>query len=300
VYVGTGTYNPIDQTPVYVKWQRVDNFIDSTSESGHYIVSVDENDNMKITFGDGIAGMKPTKEVMAVYRVGGGVIGNIGANTITEMEQTLAVVESTFNPDEAYILGEEKEGIEEAKVKSVAHARTLYRAVTEPDFEDLGLANLDVLKVKAIYNAGTNTVHVYLLPKTVVEFTEGQLATCLAFYNERKLLGINVAVHNPVYVEFNPKLVVKVLPAYINDTTRIRTELDAMLRSEFFAQGYFGFGQSFVASEALAGLMSIKGIKSVYFYETDGVTPILDVDVEDNEILTLSASFSKDTSISFA
>lgn len=301
VFVGTGVYNPITGLPVYTKWTRVDNFIDSTPTSEHYTISVDENDNMSVLFGDGVAGLKPSREIMSSYRIGGGVVGNVGANTIVEMEQTLADISTVFNPEEAYVLGVDKESIEEAKIKAVSNIRTLFRAVTLADFEDLAIANLDVSKAKAIWDSVSSTVNIYLLPKVSATFTQPQKDSILAFYDERKLLGVNITVNDPVYIEVSPLIVVKVTTPYIGNTSSIRNELDNMLRNQYFNQGHYDFGQSFITSEIIAGFMSIQGVKSVYLEveEDEELVPLIEVDVNENEIVVLSSSYSKDTSIIF-
>jgi len=283
----------------YIEWNKVDNFIDSAPNSPHYEVVAEDNDDTYILFGDDASGKIPnpyTNGLLASYRVGGGVIGNVGAMTITEMEQSTAEIVQTFNPDTAFVLGEEPEENEEAKVRAVANIRSLWRAVTLADFEDLALAHLQVLKAKAIKGVG-KVVDVYLLPKETTTFTIDQFAEMQTFYEERKLLGVTVNLYDPVYVELNPTISVKVHSAYNTAThiARIKTEIDSILKSEFFVQGHYGFGQTFVASELTKRFMDIEGVKSAYLYED--VDPLRDVDVEANEIITLSAEYDPNTSI---
>lgn len=129
---------------VYVNgepWTRVDNFLLSNATSKHYTYTVNEYGEGTIEFGNDISGMIPpvNAKIQCTYRIGGGESSNVGANTITELVESSAIVTGTHNPNTAFVLGADMESIEEAKVKAPASLRTLDRAVTIRDYADIGL-----------------------------------------------------------------------------------------------------------------------------------------------------------------
>ena len=84
-------------------WKQVPTFLDSDihSSSKVYTVTIDEFDNCYIYFGENVHGKIPTRfenGITATYRVGGGVIGNVQANSITELITSIGAVDSVFNP----------------------------------------------------------------------------------------------------------------------------------------------------------------------------------------------------------
>lgn len=286
----------------YVKWRPVDNFINSSYNSPHYEINLEEDDSVVIAFGDGVAGKIPVtypNGIIASYRVGGGIIGNVGENTVVEVDKSVAEIKRTFNPEPPYQLGEESEDVESAKRRAVARIRSLWRAVTLKDFEDLAISELPVLKAKALYDEETGITIVKLLPKNADTFTPEELNEILAFYRERKLINAIVSVENPDYVELNLKLVVKVFARYSTEIEKIRNEIDNIIRNEFFARGNYDFGQSFIASEIMARLLQVEGVKSVYIYEIteSGEEIIMDKDIKAYEILKLSPEYDKETNI---
>ena len=87
------------------KWERVNSFIDSNSESLHYTISVDDFDVCTIEFGNGYKGHIPKaypNGITVNYRVGGGEVGNVGALIITELDTGISNVASTISTSPAH------------------------------------------------------------------------------------------------------------------------------------------------------------------------------------------------------
>src|SRR6185295_13878445 len=68
-----------------VLWEEVQSFFASTPFDTHYVVEIDENDKCTLQFGSGQRGAVPPAgaHVTAVYRIGLGRGGNVGADTLT-------------------------------------------------------------------------------------------------------------------------------------------------------------------------------------------------------------------------
>ena len=106
-----------------------------------------------VTFGDGVHGKIPhwlssdgsnressdTPNIQVTqYQYGGGSTGNVGANTITSLIDTVPFVASVTNLLPAQ-LGADAETVEDAEGKAPQQLRTLGRAVTPGDFVTLAI-----------------------------------------------------------------------------------------------------------------------------------------------------------------
>lgn len=151
VYAGTGLPNQsvvlgvipflsvvsVDDGAAY---DKVDNFLFSSSSDRHYTVSVDNNDRAVLRFGDGVAGVAPSTNVTIVFKTGGGSAGNVDANQIQKVDGTILDVDSNpvtlivTNPDRASG-GDERESAAEIKVRAPLSIRAPRTSVAREDFE---------------------------------------------------------------------------------------------------------------------------------------------------------------------
>ena len=188
-YTPTAPYNE-SVVHVYVtengetkEWTRVENFLLSSSQSKHYTYTTNEYGEGVFEFGNGISGAIPPKnaKIETTYRIGGGIETNVGANTIIEMDSKFACIDATYNPDTAFVLGADMESIEEAKIKAPASLRTLDRAVTIKDYEDIGILLDFITSAQSVFyesdgvstirviDSDDNILHEYVMSKHVDE-----------------------------------------------------------------------------------------------------------------------------------
>lgn len=269
----------INEGAGFVLWEKVDSFIDSEPESLHYMIITDDNDEFTIKLGNGNVGKIPTaytNGISSTYRIGGGVIGNVGPNTIIELDESLSGIVNTFNPEVAYELGEEKESIESAKVNAKAHAQTLGRAVTLEDYENLAILDWDVRQTKSVWVESTRTVQLYMLPENAETYTTLELAEITEYYEEKKVLGSLFKINNPTFVTVDIVVAVKLLVAYVSQSATIEAEIESII-TELSVIGVNGFGEPFVPSSFIAEIMSrVEGIQSIYFTTPNGDYEMLD------------------------
>ncbi len=66
-------------------WTRVDSFKESKPRDKHYVVKIEQNGGMVITFGDGEKGQRPPSGSATTvrYRDGGGASGNVSRKRLT-------------------------------------------------------------------------------------------------------------------------------------------------------------------------------------------------------------------------
>jgi predicted phage baseplate assembly protein len=131
----------IDEGSGFEAWVQVDDFFASGPGDPHFTVN---RTTGAIALGDGERGRIPaanpalprTNVVARRYRFGGGVRGNAGVGTITELQASVADVESVTNRLAA-LLGSDEEPLAEAKLRAAQELKSKKRAVTTEDFERL-------------------------------------------------------------------------------------------------------------------------------------------------------------------
>lgn len=124
---------------VWVRWRRVDDFLDSGSDDRHYVL---DRLSGVVTFGDGIAGAVPPvgrTNVRADYRTGGGEAGNVPAGAVASLVSSLPFVEGVVNP-EAADGGADAEPTPRVLERGPATLRDRDRAVTPADLERVARA----------------------------------------------------------------------------------------------------------------------------------------------------------------
>lgn len=136
VYVSNNSNNDSE------KWSRVESFAGSESTSKVYMVEVDDFGSIKITFGDNSFGLAPPQNstITCSYYVGGGDKGNVGSNTITEMEDSISVISNTYNVEQKEF-GYDYESTESIKSNAALAHRNLWGAMTCSDFAGLTKLN---------------------------------------------------------------------------------------------------------------------------------------------------------------
>lgn len=126
-------------------WVRVENFFNSGPTDKHYTTVVDEDERLTVVTGNGVNGaLPPLGPVTVQYQTGGGVNGNVAANTITVIGAGITdlagnlVNISVTNPNAA-AGGADRETIEQARRRIPGTLRALTRTVSREDFELVAL-----------------------------------------------------------------------------------------------------------------------------------------------------------------
>ena len=115
-----------------------------------------------MTFGDSITGQIPSPgaTITADYMVGGGSVGNVAANTITQVENGPENIVSVTNPSPASG-GADVESVDHIRIHAPLSITAINRAVTLDDYAALSLNVPSITKASAqstSYNA-SRSVH---------------------------------------------------------------------------------------------------------------------------------------------
>ncbi|MGE5595251.1 MAG: putative baseplate assembly protein [Hyphomicrobiales bacterium] len=210
----------------WIAWKEVENFLDSRPDDRHYVL---DGVTGTVTFGPTIRerdgsersyGVTPAKGAvirMTRYRYGGGLEGNVGANTLTVLKSSIPYVASVVNR-EAATGGLEPESLDAAKVRAPEVLRSQERAVTAQDYEFLAheasrrVARAHCIQSRTDGVSGSvppGTVELLILPVIPADLqrTPQNLAPdpdlleeVRSYLDERRMVGTQLVVDGPAYI----------------------------------------------------------------------------------------------------
>lgn len=170
---------------------------------------------------------------MALYRTGGGQLGNVQRNSINKLKSAVPYVDRVVNHSPAY-QGADAESLEDAVLRVPQLLRTRDRAITPEDFETLSLQAGRGSVARAYCPAQAQItpgiVDVMLVPHAnprLLERGEGinpnalsitpQIRSqVLGFLDERRLVGVQVRLQEPEYVGVSVQVEVGLHGEYAN------------------------------------------------------------------------------------
>jgi predicted phage baseplate assembly protein len=263
---------------VWVRYKRVDSFFASGPRSRHYTLDYVSG---QVSFGDGRRGMVPPEGrnsiVATSYRIGGGALGNVNANTLTSLGRALAYIESVTNPLPA-MGGADRETIDEAKNRAPYTIKSRDRAVTTEDYEMLALrASTQLARARCVPDR-SNRGHVTLalLPKADTRGEEltrrlvpsnEVLRQVKRYLDDRKLVGTVLNVVRPRYKDISLRVVL--IRRSIGTSDRLRKDIELKLRRFLHALvgGRDGkgweFGRPVLKPELIHLVEEVPGVEGV-------------------------------------
>jgi predicted phage baseplate assembly protein len=239
-----------DEEEGWQEWTEVPDFSRSGAEDQHFVVdrvmgelrmgpAVRTPDGDMIYFG----AVPPKDAVLRLrqYHTGGGKHGNVAARAIKVCRTTIPFVSRVENRHAAYG-GVDGEDIEEAKVRGPIVLRTLGRAVTAEDYEQLAKeAAPEAARVKAVpatTDEEAGGVRVLLVP-AVADDEDGRLSfeqlvppaemlTAVADHlDSRRTIGARVLVEPPAYQGVTVVAMLRARP-WADPNRLQRTAMDAL------------------------------------------------------------------------
>src|SRR5262249_26486656 len=119
-------------------WTRVDTFTGQGPDARVYVVKTTSDGASLVCFGDGVRGRRPPAEteIVADYRYGAGVAGNVDAGRITLIRQRPVGIKAVVNPPPASG-GADAEPAGDLRGRAPVAARALDRIVSPRDCKDL-------------------------------------------------------------------------------------------------------------------------------------------------------------------
>jgi predicted phage baseplate assembly protein len=262
----------------WVRYRRVDSFFASGPRSRHYTLDYVTG---IVGFGDGRRGMVPPEMrdniVARSYRIGGGALGNVNANTLTSLGRALAYIEAVTNPLPT-TGGADRETIDEAKNRAPYTIKSRDRAVTSEDYEMLALRASTTLARARCVPDRSNRGHVTLalVPKGELRGEEFSrrlvpsnevLRYVKRYLDDRKLVGTVLNVVRPRYKDLSLRVVL--IRRSIGTSDRLRKDIEAKLRRflHSLAGGRDGkgweFGRPVLKTELVHLVEEVPGVEGV-------------------------------------
>jgi len=250
-----------------LRWEEREHFLESRPSDPHYVTSIDENDYLTIRFGTGQRGSVPPPgaQVKAIYRVGLGGGGNVGADRLTVFLTAVPQVAKITNPFNA-VNGADRESSDEAKISGPGMVVTQERAVTLTDYELLAKAFAGVGKAKARVGlrGGYKVVQVFIAPENPLVIPppapSDDLKDALKQHLEsrqpvNRMAGVDVL--DPVYVPID--ISVDVTLAAQSSRTQVYQDVRGLLR-DLLSYAVQDFGQPVRAGEVFSLLYRVDGV----------------------------------------
>jgi hypothetical protein len=301
----------------FTQWTRVDYLMDYGSTDLVFTTFYTDNNTYYIQFGDGVSGAIPAAESMiqARYIVGGGTIGNVLENTLTEITYIPGLIDPLVEGLTVTNLikaegGAEPESLEQIRILAPESYRAGNRAVTISDYESLAIQVPNVGKAKAIASSPTS-VTIYVAPTRNVTdadlnpglFNAGteisplwqatsELVSLKAAVEdnleEKSLIGTTVTVANPVYVDVEVLIEYKKTAQY--ETEDVATQIIKQLLTTY-SYPYIDFGQTIYPQDIELVAQSVNGVRyaKVTAFFKDGGTGLNTVIADPDEVLRFTA-----------
>ena len=224
-----------------IEYTEVPYLIDYQGYDPVYTTVTNANGVTYIVFGDGVSGRIPPNnaEIICTYRVGGGIQGNVSANTIKFIETNQVNGLSVLNQyvsatnDGSATGGADAESTDSIRINAPLSTKSLNRAVSISDYSALTLQVSGIAKATAIADVYTS-VNVFFAPYgdkgvendgTTPSAVFNALKTDVTEYLKDKIpANTTVTFQPPSYVGVNITAAITCLPQYRQSTIQASVE----------------------------------------------------------------------------
>jgi hypothetical protein len=266
-------------------WVSEPDLLRSRDFDDHFVAEVDDDGRAVLRFGDDEYGRSLAELVAlrAVYRVGNGWRGNVGAESIAHAGLTVLApgwITAVRNPLPAQG-GVDAETIEQVRQRAPqAFHSELFRAVTEADWAEAAQRLSDVEGAVATYRWTGSWTTVFIavdprfredllnLPDGTTRLEDGFERRVRAFLGRFRLAGYDIELRPPRFVALELELDVCAAPGYFRaDVSQaVRDALSAQALPDgtrgFFHPAQFTFGQPVYLSRIYAAVERVDGVDS--------------------------------------
>lgn len=196
----------------------------SNSTDKHYTTSTNEDGNLEIIFGDNIQGRIPanTIQIFVSYSTSSGSLGNLAEHSITILTTNLTFPETnsiTVDNLNRASGGADLESLADLKKRIPLSIRTLNRAVTWQDYQDIAELQPGVESAGVVFKCG-KTVDVYIVPEGGGIASETLLEEVRdAYYDETRMVTTQVRVLAAGEIALKIQIELKVLNTFNKTVT---------------------------------------------------------------------------------
>lgn len=268
-------------------WELVDTFGFSGPTDQHYIIEIGTDNIAYIKFGDDTNGAIPGSglSVVGTYYSSDGLAGMVDANTITNGPNGFiaplgwAPTNYEITNPLATAGGTDYENLASIKRRAPLSIRTLDRAVTKQDYQDVAELAPGVFAAAVFYSCGKNVV-IYIAAENGGIAQQALLDSSKAFIDERKMVTTNVTTEPAGITEL--VLNVDVYGKVGVDAAAIQTAVEAALLIEWSYDNSY-INRPFRVSDVTALIdnlaevdyLDINKIATIPYMRPDGHTTAL-------------------------
>jgi hypothetical protein len=259
------------------QWTEVESLAESGPNDHHIMTEIDENQAMSFMGGDGHYGAAfPTGQnnISARYRTGIGTAGNVAANAISVMAAPLPFMLSSRNPIAA-AGGADPDNLESTRQLAPLTVRTLDRAVSIQDFQDLALTYSGIAKARATFARvdGRATIVLVVATNGGQPLPDSLRKTLAAFIADRSVPSQHVLIRDYKPVPIRLSVEVHVRDNFLRAPTGVLVQqfLGAATTPDG-SKGYFNFdqrglGENLYLSDVYALVERVEGVQFLVITE---------------------------------
>lgn len=247
------------------EWTPRRDLLDSGPRDRHFVGELDDDGRLVLRFGDGRYGAQPSAgtQLELHYRLGGGTVGNVGAEAINhlvlcEPESPLPAVR-VRNPLAA-VGGTEPEPIEQVRqLAPLELRRTRLRAVTTDDYAELAseLPGVQRAAAELRWTGSTHHMHVAVDPTGVAQPSRELLAEVADHLQRFRRIGHELVVRPAERVPLD--VVLWICAAAGHQRGQIIADLHRMF-GRFFHPDSLSFGEPVRLSRLVAAATAMPGV----------------------------------------
>jgi hypothetical protein len=253
------------------RWYPRKDMLNSAGRT-EFVVEVETDGRALVRFGDGEQGARPSPgEVFeADYRVGNGVRGNVGADTIVHVVSGDSAIQTVSNPLPASG-GVDQESIDMVRSNAPQAFRTQRRAVTPDDYARAAAGHQGVQKATARlqWTGSWHTLFISVDRQGGAPLDANFEADLLTYLEPLRMAGHDLEIDRPRMVPLAIEMTVALHPDYERINVR-----DALLqrfsrldlpdgRRGMFHPDNFTFGQAVYLSPMIAAAQATDGVAGV-------------------------------------
>jgi hypothetical protein len=266
----------VSSQPPY-PWESRYDLLGSSIDDKHFVVEIDNFGNAHIRFGNGALGFQPPAGMTfeAIYRVGNGIAGNVGAESISRLildRTTLSGVSIKVRNPLPARGGTQPEPSAEAKLFAPhAFRKQLQRAIIANDYQMLASRNSKVQRAAGVlvWTGSWFEADVAVDPIGAAAPNEALLNEIKVSLERFRRLGHDLHVETAEYVPLLLTLEVCALPNY--QAAHVKAALMDALSNRVIAGGKRGFfhpdnltfGEGVYLSKIIATAQAVAGVECV-------------------------------------
>jgi predicted phage baseplate assembly protein len=253
-------------------WSVQRDLLSSDRFASDFVVEMEEGGRAHLRFGDDVLGRKPATgtTLKAIYRVGNGGAGNVGAGAIAHIvpsgigtDQIMRV----WNPLPAQG-GTDAEGIEQVRLYAPQAFRIQERAVTEADYAEVVQRHPEVQKAVATlrWTGSWYTMFITVDRRGGREVDDQFKKELRGFIERFRMACHDIEIDAPRFVPLDIAFTVCVAPGYLcSDVKPALLEIFSNIdlpdgQRGFFHPDNYTFEQPVYLSQIVAAAMQVPGV----------------------------------------